>query len=104
MKPHRITAVEAIRYPVLRVTFDDGLSGEYDLTDLIDQRPVFARLKDEAYFRTVSVTPAGRSFGWSFDVEGEEIDFCCDATRIKIETDVVEELAARYRARRTAAE
>jgi hypothetical protein len=104
MKLHRITGVEPVRYPVLQVTFDDGLSGEYDLTDIIDEGPLFAPLKDEAYFRTVSVVPSGRSFGWNLDVEGEEIDFCPDATRIKIETNIVEELAARYRRRRTAAE
>ena len=34
-KAYRIKSVEVVRYPVLRVTFDDGLSGEYDLTDLI---------------------------------------------------------------------
>jgi hypothetical protein len=34
-KTYRIKSVEAVRYPVLRVTFDDGLSGEYDLADLM---------------------------------------------------------------------
>jgi len=101
---YRIKSVEAIRYPVLRVTFDDGLSGEYDLTDSIARGPIFAPLKDEAYFRKVAVAEHGHSFGWNLDQEGEEIDFCPDATRIRIETQIVEELAARYRARRSAAE
>ena len=30
MRMPRLREVEVVRYPVLRVTFDDGLSGEYD--------------------------------------------------------------------------
>ena len=101
---YRIKSVEAVRYPVLRITFDDGLGGEYDLSSLIDRGSIFAPLKDEAYFQTVSVAPYGGSFGWNLDETGHEIDFCPDATRIHIETQMVEELASRYRARRSAAE
>ena len=71
---------------------------------MIARGPVFAPLKDEAYFREVAVAQHGRSFGWNLDQEGEEIDLCPDATRIRIETQIVEELAARFRARRSAAE
>jgi hypothetical protein len=101
---YRIKSAEAIRYPLLRITFDDGLSGEYDLTDLIADGPIFAPLKDEECFRKVAVAEHGHSFGWNLNQEGDEIDFCPDATRIKIETQIVEELASRYRARRSAAE
>ena len=101
---YRIKSVEAVRYPVLRVTFDDGLSGEYDPTDLIARGRVFAPLKDPEYFGKVAVAEHGHSFGWNLDQEGHEIDFCPDATRIRIETQIVEELAARYAARRPAAE
>jgi hypothetical protein len=104
MRLHRIASVEAVRYPVLKITFDDGLSGEYDLGDLIGAGPLFEPLKDEAYFQTVAVAPYGHTFGWNLDDEGNEIDFCPDSTRIQIETRMVEELAERYRARRTAAE
>jgi hypothetical protein len=103
-KTYRIKSVEVVRYPVLRVTFDDGLSGEYDLTDLIARGPVFAPLKDEAYFKTVAVGEYGHTFGWNLDDLGNEIDFCPDATRILIETQKVEELANRYRLSRSAAE
>jgi len=101
---YRIKSVEAVRYPVLRVTFDDGLSGEYDLSDLIANGPVFAPLKDEAYFKTVSVGEHGHTFGWNLNHLGKEIDFCPDATRILIETQKAEELAERYRSSRSAAE
>jgi Protein of unknown function (DUF2442) len=101
---YRIKSVEVLRDPVLRVTFDDGLSGEYDLSDLIADGPAFAPLKDEAYFNTVSVGDHGHTFGWNLDEIGEEIDFCPDATRILIEIQKVEELAERYASIRSAAE
>lgn len=101
---YRIRNVEVVRYPVLRVTFDDGISGEYDLSDLIAKGPVFAPLKDKAYFNTVSVGEDGHTFGWNLDDLGHEIDFCPDATRIRIETQKIEELAERYRLSRSAAE
>jgi hypothetical protein len=101
---YRVKSVEAVRYPVLRVTFDDGLSGEYDLSDLIDNGPVFARLKDPAYFNTVAVGEHGHTFGWNLDELGNEIDFCPDATRILIEEQKIQELAEGYRLSRPAAE
>ena len=101
---YRIKSVEVVRYPVLRVTFDDGLSGDYDLSDLIADGPAFAPLKDQDYFNTVSVGDHGYTFGWNLDEFGNEIDFCPDATRILIETQKVEELAARYASNRSAAE
>ena len=101
---YRIKNVEVVRYPVLRITFDDGLSDDYDLTDLIAGGPAFARLKDEAYFKTVSVGEHGHTFGWNLNDLGHEIDFCPDATRILIETQKVEEMAGRYHPSRSAGE
>ena len=100
----RIKSVEVVRYPVLHVTFDDGLSGEYDLSDLIADGQMFEPLKDEAYFNIVAVGEHGHTFGWNLDGIGNEIDFCPDATRIRIETQKVEELAEHYRRSRSAAE
>ena len=101
---YRIKSVEVVRYPVLRVTFDDEFSGEYDLSELIATGPVFAPLKDQRYFDTVAVAEHGHSFGWNLQEIGHEIDFCPDSTRIQIETHKVEELAERYRQSRSAAE
>ncbi len=101
---YRIKDVEAVRYPVLRVTFDDGLSGEYDLTDWIESAAASSPLKDRAYFETVTVAPDGRSFGWNLHQAGHEIDFCPDEARITIETALVEQLAANYAPNRSAAE
>lgn len=101
---YRIADVSVIRYPVLQVTFDDGVSGEYDLSDLIARGRAFEPLRDEAYFSKVAVGAHGHTFGWNLDDAGHEIDFCPDATRIGIEEQKVAELAERYRASRSAAE
>ena len=66
---------------------------------LIGRGPIFGPLQDEDYFRTVAVGPYGHTFGWNLDDPGREIDFCPDATRIAIETRIVEEMSARYAAR-----
>ena len=86
-KRYRVVSVEAVRHPVVRVVYDDGFSGEYDLSNLIANGPVFAPLKDPEYFKMVSVAPNGRSFGWNLNAVGEEIDFCIDAVRMHIEAD-----------------
>ena len=103
MTMYRFASVEALRYPTIRVTFDDGLTGVLDLSDLIAHGPVFAPLKDDAYFRTVAVGMDGWTLGWNLDAPGHEIDFCPDATRIKIETQIAEELASQFEAERAAA-
>jgi hypothetical protein len=97
---YRIKSVETPRYPLLRVTFDDGLTGEVDLSDDIAMGGIFAPLADERVFQTVAVDP----FGWNLDRLGQEIDFCPDTIRIEIETQTVSKMAADFRARRTAAE
>ena len=84
-KIQRVVSVDVVRYPVLRVVFEDGFAGEYDLSKLIARGPIFAPLKDEEYFRTVAVAPYGHTFGWNLDDIGHEIDFCPDSVRIDIE-------------------
>jgi hypothetical protein len=102
---YRITAVEPVRHPVLKITYEDGYSGEYDLSGFISRAPLFERLNDPEYFRTVTLGDQGRSFGWSLEEIGEEIDFCPDATRITLETQDVQAMANEFeRQHRPAAE
>jgi hypothetical protein len=104
MKRYAVKNVEAVRYPVLRIVFEDGLTGEIDLSETISSGEMFAPLKDPTYFKGVALAEGGHSFGWNLDVIGDEIDFCADAARIEIETKIVEETAQRHRQRPTAAE
>jgi hypothetical protein len=83
-QPH-VISVEVARYPMLYIVYDDGFSGEYDLSEMIAAGPVFEPLKDPEYFKTVAVATFGRSFGWNLDVIGDEIDFCIDSVRADIE-------------------
>ena len=53
----RITAVEVLDHYYLRLTFDNGLVGDVDLTDLrgLPEAQVFQPLSDPEFFRLVSV-------------------------------------------------
>ena len=104
MKRYTLKSVEAVRYPVLRLVFEDGLSGELDLSGSIASGTMFAPLKDPEYFKQVAVADGGHAFGWNLDEIGREIDFCADAARIDIETRIVERAAEQHRKRSTAAE
>ncbi|MCU0832045.1 MAG: DUF2442 domain-containing protein [Rhizobiaceae bacterium] len=103
MKRYRIIDVRVATYPVLHLTFDDGLEGDYDIGPFIERGPMFAPLKDRALFEAVAIGGNGRWFGWNLDHEGEEIDFSTDGARADIERQNVEEMARRYRESRIAA-
>lgn len=104
MKSYRISRIEVPRYPVLAITYEDGLSGEKNFSEEIATYPVYASLKDPDYFRTVGIKEGGYAFGWNLEDIGNELDFCADSTRYDIETQIVRERAAEYRRHRAAAE
>jgi hypothetical protein len=93
---HSIASVAVVRYPVVRVTFDDGFAGDYDMSDLVAKGRMFAPLRDEDVFGRVAVGEDGSTFGWNLDDTGNEIDFCPDATRVLLETEAVRRLAEAY--------
>jgi Protein of unknown function (DUF2442) len=95
-----IREVAVVRYPALRVTFEDGFSGEYDMTPLIARGKVFEPLKDEAFFATVAVGEYGHTFGWQLDQIGREIDFCPDSTRMNIEAGIAKRAADDHQVQR----
>jgi hypothetical protein len=63
MSVHRIKSVEVVRYPVLLVTYEDGFSGEYDLTSFIERVRISAPLKQPEYFKQVAAGAYGHTFG-----------------------------------------
>jgi hypothetical protein len=103
MRRYRLLRIEVPRFPVLQLTFDDGLEGPFDLQEYIQRGPFFEPLHDEGFFKSVAMAPNGRSFGWRLDQVGREIDFDVDAARIEVETALVEERAERYRRQHTEA-
>lgn len=101
---YRITSVDAAQYPRLLITFDDGFSGAYDFSALIQENALFAALNDPNLFSQVTIDQGGRRFGWALDDPGHEIDLCADATRIELETLSVNTMAREYAASLLAAE
>ncbi len=81
---HRIR--EAIPLPEyrLRITFDDGVSGEVDMKPVIDKGGVFTALADPRRFEQVQIAPSGRYIFWP-----DELDLCADALYIQIKHDMV---------------
>jgi len=61
----RIAYVNSIEYRkeyVYLVNFDDGVSGEVDFSDCVEFGPIFAPLKDPAYFRQACIE--GGTIAW----------------------------------------
>lgn len=96
VNPARIVRVAPSRQGVVWIEFDDGLAGEYDLRLDAADAPLLAPMRDASYFASVSVGSRGRSFGWTLDAVGSEIDFCADAARMAIETRATALLAERH--------
>jgi hypothetical protein len=104
MKLYKIVDVSVPRYPVVRLTFDDGFSGDVDFGETIAQGGAMTLLRDSAVFKDVGIRDGGRALGWG-DEDGGDLDFCADALRFQAEEAIVRERAARYEAaRQTAAE
>ena len=100
----KIKSATVVRYPVVRIVFDDGVEGEIDHSDHVANGQMFEPLRDRKLFDLVAVDEYGHSYGWNLHNEGDEIDFGADSTRTRIETQIVAVLAERYRRHRSAAE
>jgi len=59
-----VVAVEALEPYRLRLTFEDGVSGEADLAALVPFEGVFAPLGDPAGFGAVRVDPEAGTIVW----------------------------------------
>lgn len=67
-KPVRIVACEARPNYILWIRFDDGIEGEVDLSNLVEQG-VFKAWKNLDFWKSVKVDPESETVCW-----GEEID------------------------------
>jgi hypothetical protein len=67
LSPH-IVEVEVVRHGVLRLVFDDGLSGEVDFADRL-WGPVFERVRTVEGFAEVYVDPESGTITWPGDVD-----------------------------------
>jgi hypothetical protein len=76
-EPIRIVEVAADAPPVLRVTFDDGVTREVDLSETIARSRWFHTLAVPTTFADVEIIHGGRALQW---VSGA--DYCADALRV----------------------
>jgi len=70
----RIIRVAVLPPLKLVLEFEDGRVVVADLTQLAAKGGVFARLRDEKYFKKVKLANGGRSVAWP-----NRLDFCADA-------------------------
>lgn len=91
--PALLTAVPVGGYR-LRLTDSDGSVGEVDFADGIGDADVFAFLRDPDRFKTAQVAHNGMALVW-IDDDGNEIDFCADAQRMKAEANAVAHLGVK---------
>jgi hypothetical protein len=69
----RIESVSAVEGHVLVVLFSDGTRKSYDVAPLT-QREMFAPLRNEAFFRNVSVEPGGYAVSWNSEIDISEFE------------------------------
>jgi hypothetical protein len=99
MKFYKIVDVSVPRYPVLRLTFDDGFAGDVDFGEAVARGGAMALLRNPTVFGRVKITDGGRALGWPGE-DGNDLELCADALRFQAEEAVVRERAARYEAAR----
>ena len=64
-----VTHVNVIDKQRVLLTFEDGTTGDVDLSDLIARGGVFAPLRKQSYFRQVRVDPEGGTITWPNDAD-----------------------------------
>ncbi len=58
----------------LRVRFENGTEKEYDVKQLLKQFPVYEKLKNEAFFKTVRVDCGGCAVTWDDETDISEVE------------------------------
>jgi hypothetical protein len=71
----------------LRLTFDDGLTGDVDLSNLLDAGPVFQPLRDPRFFAQVYIDPQTRTVAWPGGIDLDPEGLRAEADRHPIKVD-----------------
>lgn len=72
----RITKIKVLEGYRIALTFDDGVSGVVDLSDLAG-KGVFTRWRERSFFEQARIGSSGEA------VWGDELDLCPDALYLK---------------------
>jgi hypothetical protein len=78
----KIVACEVPRHGVLRVTWEDGFSGNVDLHCTIERGGVYGFLVDPAAFAKVAIAEDGEALVWR-DPDGDRIGFGTETLRVR---------------------
>ena len=70
----KVTDVKPDRDMNLIVSFENGVTKKYDTKQLLNQFPVYKKLKDEAFFNLVRVDCGGCAVAWDEDVDISEVE------------------------------
>ena len=73
MTTPRIASVVPCSGHVLVVTFTNGVRKQYDVNHLREREP-FLALKNEAFFRNVTVEPGGYAVSWNAELDLSEYE------------------------------
>jgi hypothetical protein len=90
--PH-VTAVTVLGHYELRLTFDDGLTGDVDVSDLRDAGPVFEPLRNPDCFAQAYIDPKGKTVAWPGNIDLDPESLYDEASRSQV--------SAKNRKRRT---
>ena len=58
----------------LIVLFENGITKKYDTKQLLEQFPIYEKLRDEAFFKLVRVDCGGCAIAWDEDVDISEVE------------------------------
>jgi hypothetical protein len=81
MIPPRINCARAIENYKLLVEFDNGDMRKYDVSRLLNN-PMFALLKNPAFFRDFRVEPGGYALVWNEDIDISEYELWQNGTSV----------------------
>ena len=73
----RITQVIPLHVGHLRLTWDDGVTRDVDVSAWLTRHPLLQMLKVPEVFRDVALPELGRGIVWA-----NGVDFCSDALRL----------------------
>src|SRR6266536_5066483 len=83
----RVTEARALPGYWLRLTFDDGLTGDVDLSDLAKNGPVFEPLRNQEFFARVNVSPVTHTVEWPGGIDLDPESLHEEAARHRVHSD-----------------
>ncbi len=88
----RIALAEAVEGLKVKLTFENGVVGTVDFSELATSA-LFSPLKNDEFFESVSIVRDGRALAW-----GEELEICADSLFLRITGKKPEEIFPKTKA------